>query len=51
LPAECRIMARIRRYANASPITAHTIDRGTPAFRIVRPNKMLMGRARERSGL
>jgi hypothetical protein len=35
-------MATIRKYANASPITAHTIDSGTPEFRIVRANKMLI---------
>jgi hypothetical protein len=51
LPAECRITAKIRKNANTSPITAHTIDNGTPEFRIVRANKMLISVPAERWGL
>ncbi len=46
-----RITFATRKNANASPITAHTIDNGTPELRIVRPKKMLMNVPAESWGL
>src|SRR5437899_2644909 len=42
LPAGERTTMAIKMNAAASPIRAHTIDRGTPALRIVRPSEMLI---------
>jgi hypothetical protein len=41
----------IRKNANTSPTTAHNIDSGTPEFRIVRPNKIIVSDPAERWGL
>ena len=50
-PDGARITAATKKNANASPISAHTIDSGTPELRIVRPNKILMNVPAESSGL
>ena len=42
LPAGERTTMAIKMNAATSPIRAHTIDRGTPELRIVRPSKMLI---------
>jgi hypothetical protein len=41
----------IRKNANARPTTAHNIDNGTPEFRIVRANKIVMNSPAESWGL
>ena len=50
LPDEERLTIAIKPRANTSPITAHTIENGTPASRIVRPSKMLMDTPAESPG-
>src|SRR5258708_37593812 len=51
LPDEERLTIAIKLRANTSPITAQTIESGTPASTIVRPNKMRMNVRAESLGL
>jgi hypothetical protein len=37
-----RITAAIKKKANTSPITAHTIDNGTPELRMVKARKLMI---------
>ena len=42
-PDGARVTAAIKKKANASPITAHTIDSGTPKLRMFKARKFIFG--------
>ena len=42
-PDGARSTAAIKKNANARPITAHTIDSGTPKFRMFKARKFIVG--------